>query len=266
MNGKPIASYSCTALQGTNKTGALAPNEDGYYTMVVGALDCENSVGDVYRADPAKVLFDESHAFQRRIRDGSLYGETGHPRMQPGQNTRDFIARCMDVLETNVCCQFRRIWLEYGTVRDANGRPMLAIMAELIPAGPNGPALEKALRNPSQNVCFSIRSFTHNFTSGGRNYKDIKTIITFDWVLEPGIAIAKKWFSPALESREECILLPPMVEELIRAERYRRASGFENASVYSAESLVDDLGWQVNGARVIVPERAPVIIPPSASW
>lgn len=265
MNGNRIASYCCTALLGTNKTGALRPDETGYYTLVVGALGVDNSVGDHYRAEPAKALFDDNSAFQRRIKDGSLYGETGHPRMVPGQNTRDFIARCMDVWETNVCCHFRRIWLEYGTVKDADGRPVIAIMAELIPAGPNGPALEKALRNSSQNVCFSIRSFTHNFVSGGRTYKDIKTIITFDWVLEPGISIAKKWFSPALEAREECTILPPMLEDMIRSQRVA-GMGMESGQHYSAEALAADLGWQLTGERLIVPERAPVIVPPSAAW
>ena len=31
------ASYSCTALVGSNKTGVLKPDADGYYTVVLGA-------------------------------------------------------------------------------------------------------------------------------------------------------------------------------------------------------------------------------------
>ncbi len=260
MNGSRIASYSCTALNGTNKTGVIKPDADGYYTLVVGALNTENSVGAYYPYEPAKHLFDDAHAFQRRIANGSLHGECGHPRLTPGMSTRDFMARCMDVVETNICCHFRRIYLEHGTVKDERGRPMIAILAEVRPAGPMGPALREALENPSQNVCFSIRSFTQDTVQAGRTYKNLKTIITFDWVMEPGISIAKKWFAPALESRHDILLVPPVLGEIIRMQR-AVGSGFESGGL-SAESVVTDLGWDNLGVL-----SAPAVIrPASANW
>lgn len=242
MTTSRIATYSCTALNGTNKAGVLKPTEDGYYTVVVGALNVYNSVGAYYPYDSAKQLFDESSSFQRRIQSGSLCGEMGHPRMQPGQSTRAFMARCMDIVESNICCHFRKVWLEHGTVKDERGRPMIAIMAEVKPAGPMGPALKEALDNPSQNVCFSIRSFTQDTTSGGRVIKNLKTIITFDCVLEPGISIAKKWFAPSLESRHECPVVPPMLDEIIHHQK-AVGSGFESRGL-SAELIKSELGWE----------------------
>jgi hypothetical protein len=260
MNGSRIASYSCTALNGTNKVGSLKPDADGYYTLVVGALNVENSAGAFYPYEPAKHLFDESSAFQRRIMNGSLHGECGHPRLAPGMSTRDFMARCMDVVETNICCHFKAIYLEHGTVRDERGRPMIAIIAKVKPAGPMGPALREALENPSQNVCFSIRSFTHDTMQGGRTYKNLKTIITFDWVMEPGISIAKKWFSPALESHHDMPVIPPMLNDIIRLQK-AAGSGFESGGL-AAESVVNDLGWGENGPIL----TQTVLRPASARW
>lgn len=193
------AVFECTALKGTNKTGALKPDADGYYTMVVGALDFYNSRGQFYTYHGAKKLFEESSPFMRRIKEGSLYGECGHPR-QDGMSNMEFMNRIADVRENNIACHFRRIYLDNTTVRGPDGRMAIAIVAEIKPAGPMGPALKEALENPSQNVCFSIRSLTQDEMVRGTVHKHLRTIMTFDWVAEPGISIARRWSSPALES------------------------------------------------------------------
>ena len=48
------ATYSCTALLGTNKAGVLKPDAEGYYTVVLGALNFYNSAGDFYPYESAK--------------------------------------------------------------------------------------------------------------------------------------------------------------------------------------------------------------------
>lgn len=255
-----IATYSCTALNGTNKAGTLKPDADGYYTLIVGAVGSYNSVGAYYPAGPARELFEDSSAFQRRIRDGALYGELGHPRKTPSMSNRDFMSRCMDIHETNICCHFRRIWLESGH-RDPQGRPIVAILAELKPTGPMGHVLQDGLNNSSQNVCFSIRSFTHDVMQGGVVHKLLRTIVTFDYVCEPGIAVAKKWHAPSLESRDEFTILPPMLEEMIRTQRAAGA-GFEH-SLRLAEEVRDALRW--NDGTHAVPGTASTR-PPSARW
>lgn len=198
MNDK--ITYSCTALDGMNKKGIIKPDADGYYTLVLGALDIHNSSGQFYSFDGSKAVFEESSSFMRRIKDGCLHGETGHPRKAPGMSTRDFISRVLDIDERNICCHFKDITIERSKVKDKNGRYVIAIIGKVKPAGPNGPALEAALQNPHQNVCFSIRSLTEDIVTPGSWTKNIKTCVTFDWVNEPGIHVAKKYYSPALES------------------------------------------------------------------
>lgn len=197
------AVFECTALKGTNKVGVVKADNDGYYTMVIGALDFYNSRGQYYTYAGAQKLFEESSPFMRRVREGSLYGECGHPR-QDGMNNRDFMNRIMDVRENNIACHFRRVYLDNKSVKGPDGRNAIAIMAEVKPAGPMGQALKEALENPSQNVCFSIRSLTQDEMVRGTVHKNLRTIMTFDWVAEPGISIARKWSSPSLESLTEC--------------------------------------------------------------
>ena len=52
--------YSCTALVGSNKSGVLKPDADGYYTVVLGALNFFNSAGHYYPLEPAEKLFADS--------------------------------------------------------------------------------------------------------------------------------------------------------------------------------------------------------------
>lgn len=240
MSGSRIATYSCTALVGTNKTGELKPDESGYYTLMVGAVDSYNSAGCYYPAGPAKELFDESSAFQRRIRDGALYGELGHPRKAPSMSMRDFMGRCMDIQETNICCHFRKIWLA-APQRGPDGRTIVPIMAEVKPTGAMGHALREGLENRHQNVCFSIRSFTQDVMQNGVVNKLLRQIVTFDYVVEPGIAIARKWHAPGLESFEEQTILPPMLEDYIRTQR-AAGMGMES-SVRMASETLDALNW-----------------------
>jgi hypothetical protein len=253
MIGTQSASYGCTALKGTNKAGVVKPDASGYYTLVVGALDFFNSGGAYYPLGPAKAMFDEAHSFQRRIRNGCLFGEMGHPR--PGQmNMQQFMARVMDIDEKNVCCHFRRVYLDYDRITDAKGRKVVAIMAEVKPAGPMGPALQSALDNPDENVCFSIRSITNDKMMGGVLNKAIKTIVTFDKVTEPGISIATRWNAPGLESfiLEDHLIVPAHLHAVARRQRETQQLGLESGSVLSAESVLQDLGW-IESIRTAAP-------------
>lgn len=239
------ASYSCTALKGTNKRGILRPDKDGYYTLVVGALDFYNSAGAFYPLAPAAHLFESSSSFQRRIAAGCLKGECGHPRPAPGSTVREFMSRVMDIYEPNVCCHFRRVWLDDQSVKDKNGKPVVAIMAEVKPAGPMGPALQEALDNPDENVCFSIRSITNDYMRGGTLIKPIKTIVGFDWVTEPGIYVATRWNAPGLESLNlyDDVEFTKNHLQVIMQEQRRLGSGLESNGGLTAELLMRELGW-----------------------
>ena len=228
--------YQCTALVGTNKKGHLPCDSDGYYTLMVGGLNTYNSAGAYYPLEPARMLFQDSSGLMRRVATGNCKGECGHPKPLPGQSTRSFIERVLQIEETRVCCHFRKLWLEE---RKEGTQGFTAIMAELKPSGPMGPALKEALDNPHENVCFSIRSLTNDRVHP-RGYleKSIKTIVGFDWVTEPGIRFANKYSAPSLEGLTERFF---GVEDLPVASHQEGAvASMEQAM---SETVKEAFGW-----------------------
>jgi hypothetical protein len=234
--------FTCTALAGTNKVGHLPVDKDGYYTMVVGGLNMFNSAGQWYEYEGAKSLFEESSQFMRRIKRGALRGEVGHPKQLPGQSFDGYLARVMEIEPTNVCVHFKEIFLDFNRMKDASGKPVIAIMAKLIPSGPHGPSLERSLKNKDENVCFSIRSFTRDYYDKGIYVRQLKNVITFDYVVEPGISIANKFEAPSLESHSDSVVTRTQIERVMSTKP--TLVGAESGSM-SAEDLFTSLGWEV---------------------
>ena len=242
-------SLSCTALVGTNKAGTLKPDADGYYQVVLGALDVYNNTGAFYPEATARQLFQASSSLMRRIASGNLRGEYGHPTPEPGMSMDAFVARVRRIDEDRICMHIRKVWIDYS-FKNLKGQPIIAILGEIRPSGPRGPALKDQLENRFEDVCFSIRSLTHDFNSGGRLTKNFKMIVTWDYVNEPGLAIAHKWNAPGLESHvdvdtkdltvslTEQIILPG---QLLAMSRKRQASGasMESDTGISLESLIE---------------------------
>jgi hypothetical protein len=237
-----LVSFGCTALIGTNKRGTLQCDADGYYPVVLGALNTFNSGGAYYPLAPAAGLFESSHHFMRRVAGGNLRGECGHPRRQPGESDKDYANRLNDIYEPNISHHIRKVWLEDGH-RDDVGRPIIYVMGEVKPCGPRGASLKEALENRYEDVCFSIRCFTHDVPICGVWQKHIRQIVTWDWVNEPGIAAAHKWRAPSLESYHETegTLSREMALVMAREERNRGISLESNA--VSMLSLVEAMGW-----------------------
>lgn len=242
--------FACTALTGTNKVGELKPDADGYRDMVVGALDVFNSAGSFYVYEEAKHLFDKSSAFIRRVQNAALRAEVGHPQPPPReidprlQRLRDeeYARRCMSIDDTNVCAHHRRIWIDTENVRDPlTGKPVIAIMSSVIPSGAKGAFLEKQLQNPHENVCFSIRAFTNNRIENRIEKRVLNEIVTFDYVNEPGISVAKKYMAPSLESITERTFSRAMLEDALYKHNPGGAS-MEHAFL-SGDDLFKSLGW-----------------------
>jgi hypothetical protein len=128
--------YTASKLA-AGKKGILPPDADGYYTMPVGALNVFNSSGQYYVLEGAKQLFDSSSIFQRRVANGCSKGEMGHPKREPKMTMDDYMTRILTIEETNVCCHFRKFWLDetFGKKNPQFKNPdMVAIMAELKPS------------------------------------------------------------------------------------------------------------------------------------
>lgn len=198
-----LIQFTEAKLSETGKKGILTPDANGYYNHVIGGLNTLNSAKEYYVAEGAKDLFEQSSQLMRRIKTGCLKGEMGHPKRSPTMPVRDYMHRVLQIEETNVCVHYSDIYLDpdYGRKNPHLKNPnLVAIIANLKPSGPRGPALQSSLDNPKENVCFSIRALTRDEFRNGTNYRTLVQVVTWDCVTEPGIATANKWDSPAMET------------------------------------------------------------------
>lgn len=240
--------FACTALSGTNKAGILKKDDRGYYEMVVGALNMFNSAGQFYVYEQAKELFESSSQLMRRVSRGALRGEYGHPKPAPGMSGDMFANRVMSIHEENVCCHHKELTLDFDRVKGPNGEPVIAIVSKVCPSGPMGAALERSINNPDENVCFSIRAFTDDFRERGITKRVLKTVVTFDYVNEPGLAVANKYSAPALESFSGEDGLSISRGELERGIKSAHVSGLATESVLlNAEELFTSMNWNTGG-------------------
>lgn len=257
-----MATYQCTALMGTNKKGSLKCDANGYYRVILGALDYYNSAGSFYAYAPAKRLFDQSSILQRRIAKGVLRGECGHPKFQPGQSKKDFMMRVLDIDEKYVSHHISEVTIDENTVKDKNGQPIVTIMGLVRPCGPMGDSLAASLENSQENVCFSIRSLTDDvMDSRGRHVKNLVEIVTWDYVNECGLAIANKYDNPALEefqsvgfTREHLVLARNMAMSL--------SGGMESNAVTNIAAAMAAYGWIADAPS----SKSGLVLPPSAKW
>lgn len=238
--------YTETVFSSQGKKGVLKCDEDGYYTVVLGGLNTLNSVGEYYTAAKARELFDSSSTFQRRVQKGALYAELGHPKKEPGATLDDFYRRVLSIEETNICAHISEVWLDpdFGKKNPQKNNPdIIAIMGKIKPAGPHAETVRMAFENPKQNPAFSIRSITDNEMVGGRMQKTITSIITFDFVTEPGIYIAQKDQNPSLESNDVSYLVKDVTSTTINKSVMGRvlASQLKHASMESSRLLFSDI-------------------------
>lgn len=262
--------YQCTALMGTNKTGTLKADAAGYYEVTLGALDFYNSAGAYYPAAPSRKMFEDSSQLMRRVKNGALRGEYGHPKFTPGMSKRDFLMRVLDINEQSVSHHISEVWIDEENVKDKAGKKVIAVVGRIRPTGPFGDALAKALENPKENVCFSVRSLTDDYTAkSGNHVKVFKEIVTWDYVNEPGISVANKYEFAALESLES---IGFDKEHLIMARNLALGSGasMESDRVQSIDRAIKSLGWgesiKPTKKRPDVVNEAGLILPPSQRW
>lgn len=198
-----VIKFTETVFSEKGKEGKLQVDDNGYYTIVLGALNTFNSAGEYYSAEGALQLFQNSSTLMRRIKGGSLYAELGHPKKATGMSMEQFYNRIVTIDEGNVCGHISELTLDfkYGQNNPQFNNPdMIGIIGKVKPAGSQASALQIALENPKQNAAFSIRGITENKYKNGRVERTLTNIITWDHVIEPGIAAACKAHSPGLES------------------------------------------------------------------
>lgn len=232
--------FTSTKLVGTGKKGILTPDEYGYRTMPIGGLNVVNSAGEYYLAEGARELFNSSSTLKRRIEAGCLKGELGHPKRDPGMSMDQYLNRILTIVESNVVAHFSEIWLDedFGKKNPQfNNKDLVAIMAKVKPSGPHTNCLESSFNNPKEEVCFSIRALTRDFYHKGVNHRVLQQIVTWDNVTEPGLNLARKWNSPALESMVDCIIKPRDIEQVIDSNIYSLATEDTKSMIMEAFEL-----------------------------
>lgn len=243
-----VVKFTETVFTSKNKAGILTPDSDGYYTMVVGALNSYNSAGEYYTAEGALSLFENSSHFMRRIKSGALYSELGHPKKLPGMTLEQFYNRVITIEETNICGHFSEINLDfdYGKKNpELNNPDLIAVIAKVKPAGAKAQALQLALENPKQNAAFSVRGLTENKYVNGRVERRLTNVISYDFVVEPGIAVADKINAPGLENRiaREQINLHETTDTIIDKSIFKRVlkHNMTCVSMESSRELFNDI-------------------------
>lgn len=230
-----------------NKQGILKPDGQGYYEQIIGGLNIDNSANMLYTAEKSVVdLFNNSSTLRRMMDRGVLRGEVGHPKFKPGMSKADFINRLFQIYEKNTCVQYKEIWLDNTISKNADGTPVWAIMAKFTPSGVKGEFLDKQLKNGNENVCFSIRSFTEDYEVGSKINRDIVEIVTFDYVNEPGIHIAEKYKSPALEAigRGTEVLVTQNDFEEAFSTAVKMGVATESSIIQSRDQIFKQFGWK----------------------
>ncbi|WP_233875006.1 S80 family phage morphogenetic serine protease [Paraburkholderia adhaesiva] len=243
--------FGLTALNGINKSGTLKPDANGYYPVVLGGLNMFNSVNQYYPYEPARGFFENSSQFMRRVHSGNLRGEYGHPKRLPGQNIEDYARRILDIDVNNVSHHIAEVTLDFENYKDPDGRNIIAILGQVKPSGPQGAHLKNSLDNPKENVCFSIRSFTLDVPVGRTVRRELKNVVTWDYVNEPGLFIASKFNSPALEEIDEMMLSKQQLDRAVAVPRHLNARapniGLESARL-TLDELYQSLGWLTDTA------------------
>lgn len=224
--------YSNSVLPGTGLKGELACHPDGYFRdVVLGGFGTHNRSGQLYDFDSAARFFEMQSEFMNMVKSGHLRGECGHPKRQPGMKDKEWLARVCAIEETLISHHIREVKLVDGLVTDPKtGAKCPGVLAELKPCGPYGESLESSLKNPHENVCFSIRSLTADRIMPTQWIKFMRRLITWDQVYLAGIPSANKYESPSLESAVNTHFSNRSVEEYIHDAESGRIS-LENSSV-----------------------------------
>ena len=251
-----ILKFTETVYSNNGRKGVLTPDSDGYYTMIVGALNTYNSAGEYYTAEGTTALFENSSHFMRRIQNKALYAELGHPKKSPDMSMEQFYNRIVTIEETNICGHFKEIVLDFKFGEknpQLNNPKLIAIVGKVKPAGAKASALQLALENAQQNAAFSVRGLTENKYANGRTERRLTNIITFDHVVEPGISIADKLMAPGLEKRVigTEARINELTDTILDRETLKRVltKNMSTVGMESSHDLFSDIMKTVDGKR-----------------
>lgn len=254
MSGPTSLRYNCTALLGVNKKGILKPDADGYYEITVGGFNVHNFGGKHWPLGDAAKLFAPGSSLRRRLEGGVVRAEWGHPRRE-GMSDIEFYQRLNEIHEDKVCGHFSELRLDYNNYKSKSGFPIVAVIGKIRPnVGNFGVQLKDSLDNPKEETCFSIRAGVNDIG----NDRFVEDIVTYDYVNEGGITIARKYYSMALEDTGgvqldvEDLIVTPMVLDAACTKAHHRM-GLENSDTQRLIELRETLGWNRTANGIMIP-------------
>jgi hypothetical protein len=201
------------------------------------------------------MVVENDQEFLRMMQAGRCRGEWGHPVRPAGMSDQDWFVRICTILESNMCCQIRRVRPSLETVTDERGRKVIAIIGEVRESGKEAKAFGDMLNNPDEDVNFSIRCFAKK--NMGNMTKHMTKIVTWDFVFDPGIAMTSKYNTPSMEAKSVTRQLDEVEFNLDRLRNsfdHRRQTNTEE-SFESVEPAVEVLGslYQKTKSQIFVP-------------
>ena len=234
-----VIKYDNVRLRETTKSGKLKKDANGYYDVILGAMNTFNSRGEYYAMEGAEKIFNGSSTYHRLISQGKLFGEHGHPKPN-GMTSAQYLQRLRQIYEDSYGTFFKEVTLDdtlWKKHTDIVSKGAVIIMGKVLPYGKFKETVADGLSNPDINFAYSVRSFTDNYRSQGKVVKVMTECITWDSVGAQGIPIAEKYRSPTLESHDQLITVSDMREADRLIEQDMR-NGMESAAGNYSELIL----------------------------
>lgn len=193
------------------------PDSNGVYRDVpVGALGIvsrNNSDYDI--PSTLNCMTNPNMAFYKRLTEGSLAGEYGHPMVKD----RSDIPRILRIDPTMVSHYILGL-----RSKPTDNNEYIIIYADMKCGGPYGPYLQESFADPDINTAFSLRSITSKPQRiGGVDKKKMITLVTFDAVCGPGFEQASKRYMGGMED----FCFPSNMQEVYDCAEFQEVVGAE---------------------------------------
>lgn len=223
-NNKVYFSVEVLESYDNRHMGVPKPDEYGYYTLPIGALNARSRNQCYY---DTKSILDQintpSSPFNMMITQGHLYGEYGHPAQDAA------IERIEHIDEKLKSHHIRKVFCG-----DEQQDGSIFIYGLIKPCGPYGNILEESIRNKWENTAFSLRSLMKYTWDNARKaqYRTIVRLVTFDYVNAPGFLQASKRYAPGIGT--EGMLVSELAKRELTIEDFfrdgNRKTAFESLS------------------------------------
>ena len=180
-----------------NKLGRAVKDKDGYFTDIpVAVLGIPTRNQTQYDTPEfLSQLRGPDTTFFRRVTEGTLFGEWGHPFVD--LNSERGLARLMNLEPKNESNHIRSV-----TVKHADTLNLDLIYLDSKGSGPYGKYFDDAMTDPCRNIAFSLRGISRATKDRrtGITHRKLINLVTFDsGVASGGFAEASKRFMASTE-------------------------------------------------------------------